>query len=255
MSVTSSVVLLFLAVDVTTGISRRYGNGLNQDGYPWENFKNRAGNTVDRRKLLNLYALMCPVPEPCGATNYYGLELRTTKETSDMIYKSCKQCECYDKCLTFNSCCPDLTAAFMKHECVDTALYKSPYWVDTPTIEEVHIVRTNPEEDDQYDDTKAPGETIFYTSNNWNLMVSSCPQGATEEQIMYCNAGKTVPVSSNTSQISYRNKHCASCNHDDSNLVNWKVTFVCSETMEEVKFGSHKFETKMEVSVIFITFI
>ena len=254
-SIMQRLVLVLLAVDVISGIAVDYNNGLNQDGYNWENFKNKEGNVTDRHTLLQLYALMCPVPVPCGATNYYGLELHATDDPYDKLYKSCKECSCRDDCLTRENCCPDLTAAFMEHECVDTALYRSPILIDkSPDIEDVHIVRTDPEEDDPANDALGGAATeIFYTSNSWNLMVTSCPPDATDEQVVYCSAGKTVPVSSNSSQISYRNVHCAACNHDDGDLVNWKVTFVCNEEMEEVAFGSRGFKANMKASESKIT--
>ena len=243
--------MLLLEINVTHSISTRYTNiGLNQDGYNWENFKNKEGNTVDRHRLLQLYALMCPVPEPCGTTNYYGLELNITGDDKyDIYYKSCKNCLCHDSCLTFMNCCPDLTAAFIKHECVDTALYRSPSLsaeTPIPGIDDVHRVKTGHRGDE--DDLFGVAEEIFYASNSWNLMVTSCPPEATKEQILYCNAGKTEPVSGNRSQISYRNEYCAACNHDDADLLSWNVTFVCNEEMEYVNYGSGRFMSAMEVS-------
>lgn len=256
----TSIIVLHLIHLVMNGLLMRVsglnnnGNGLNQDGYSWENFRNKLGNVVDRRKLLGLFALICPVDEICSLTgepNYYGYEPYGID--ARYIFKSCKSCDCYDECMTTDSCCPDLPAAYMKHECVDTTLYRSPWATATVSFDDYHKVKMNSEEDDFSNLDALTTAGIFYESNTWNLMVSSCPNGSTKEEVMYCNAGKTVPVSGMTSQISYRNKYCASCNHDDKDLVDWKVSFLCLEEMEgtKVRLQNPKFVKKMEVRFSF----
>ena len=133
----------------------------------------------------------------------------------------CHDCSCEKDCHTSNDCCPDIITRVL-----NIGELRGLY--DRPT--ECHTVQIPP----------LPLSELYIKSYE---MVSKCPvnyenvtiKEACERKYDFSadsviDIAELIPVTDNSSEITYINMHCAECNQaDNGSLVRWNTEVACKD--------------------------
>ena len=159
------------------------------------------------------YNKLCPHTHMCDVlvdvdNSIFRISGMTTEDAC------CGRCECGNNCLNTLDCCPDRLPRLL-------------------TSEEVKDVYTNPVQCVRaqfrpYDQKRYNGRSYFMVTkcaDNYlnKIVVENCKLEYTDFDFQE-DIPNFLPVTDKTTNRTYKNKYCASCNHiSDSNLIYWEV--------------------------------
>ncbi|KAL3861286.1 hypothetical protein ACJMK2_007328 [Sinanodonta woodiana] len=164
--------------------------------------------TRNMHRLTMMYALTCGVHHLCDPDR---LHLPISRNISNVYFNNCPPCQCDDKCVNFGDCCPDV-------EVIRAIQTDRIYHCQNTYLERGFFLMS----------------TCAYTYKENATVKDHCENAAlhSDDPLVF------MPVTSNISGHSYRNRYCAECNYDLTSTDGWSLSSDCPNPMNPNEFSS-----------------
>ncbi|KAK3602166.1 hypothetical protein CHS0354_013233 [Potamilus streckersoni] len=164
--------------------------------------------TRNMQSLTMMYALTCGVHHLCDPDR---LHLPIDKNLSNVYFDNCPSCHCDDECVNFGDCCPDAAVIHAmqtdrRYHCQNTYLERGFFLLST----------------------------CAYPYQENATVKNHCENAAlhSDDPLVF------MPVTSNISGHSYRNRYCAECNYDLTLTDGWSLSSDCPNPLNPNEFNS-----------------